>query len=143
MAEPAKRILLADDESHFTAVLERFMARHGFKVACASTGQDALKLAGDSDFDLALVDVDMPGSGGVELVRQLRAGGVKAPAVIVSGRPVDLDGKLLRELGVRKTFLKPFSLAEILKTANVLTGGAPERTAGGNARERVPEEDEA
>ncbi len=67
----------------------------------------------------------LPALGGVELIRQLRANGIKAPAMIISGQPVDLDGKVLRELDVRKTILKPFSLVGVLAAVNLLTGCAP------------------
>ena len=122
MAERTRRILLADDDAHFRVIVGRLLAGHGYEVEFAPTGQDALNLAGGVEFDLVVVDVKLPGPGGIELVRQLRANGMSAPAMLASAVPVDVSKELLQELDIREVMLKPFNLATFLEKVNQLVG---------------------
>ena len=66
-------VLLVDDERDFAdALAERLQAR-GFRVTTAYDGEDALRLAAGLDFDVAVLDVNLPGMDGLALLRELRA----------------------------------------------------------------------
>jgi two-component system, cell cycle response regulator CpdR len=67
------RILLAEDDDNMRAFLARARGRAGHQVSAVGDGEAALALAGDSDFDLLLADVVMPGIDGIELARRVSA----------------------------------------------------------------------
>jgi two-component system, cell cycle response regulator CpdR len=67
------RILLAEDDDNMPAFLSLASDRAGHQVSAVGDGEAALALAGDSDFDLLLADVVMPGIDGIELARRVSA----------------------------------------------------------------------
>lgn len=67
------RILSVDDSSTMREVVKIALKLAGFEVAQATDGQEALKMAQESQFDLVLADVNMPNMDGIELIRALRA----------------------------------------------------------------------
>lgn len=85
-----RRILIVDDEAPVARALMRLLRRAGFEVEVASDGADALgKLAG-FDADVVLTDYRMPGMSGRELLERVRARGLHAARVVLSGH-VELD----------------------------------------------------
>jgi two-component system cell cycle response regulator CpdR len=67
------RILLAEDDDNMRAFVARALERAGHQVSAVGDGDAALALASDSDFDLLLADVVMPGIDGIELARRVSA----------------------------------------------------------------------
>jgi two-component system, cell cycle response regulator CpdR len=67
------RILLAEDDDVMRAYLERALARSGYDVVVAATGDDALALLESGTFDLLLTDIVMPGMDGIELAQKAQA----------------------------------------------------------------------
>lgn len=66
------RILLVDDEPEFLFTLEIFLARKGFEVITATDGETALRILPSKKIDLAILDIRMPGIGGIGVSRRLR-----------------------------------------------------------------------
>ncbi len=75
----ALRILVADDNRANQLVLSRILERAGHTVQLASHGEEALDLLTDEDFDLAIMDVNMPVMGGIEAVKLYRVGAIGDP----------------------------------------------------------------
>jgi two-component system KDP operon response regulator KdpE len=69
---PHGKILIVDDEPAFRRVLRTTLAALGFEIVEASTGEQALVLVGTDRCDVVLLDIDMPGMGGIEACRELR-----------------------------------------------------------------------
>ena len=71
---PAKdiRVLLVDDEEELVEYLAKRLLREGFTVRATTSGKDAVEVAAEEDFDVAVLDIKMPGMDGVETQRQLR-----------------------------------------------------------------------
>jgi len=67
------KILLVDDEKKFVMVLAKRLALRGINVDYAFTGDEALTKAKNNIYDVAILDVKMPGIGGIELERKLKA----------------------------------------------------------------------
>jgi DNA-binding NtrC family response regulator len=67
------RVLLVDDEERFVSVLAKRLRLRGIEAEYALSADDALRAVKDRRFDVALLDVKMPGMGGIELRRQLEA----------------------------------------------------------------------
>lgn len=84
--EDKTRILLVDDHPMMRGGMRALLAMEDdlLPAAEAGTGADAVRLAGEMDLDLILLDMNMPGMDGLETIRQLRAAGVDARIVIFS-----------------------------------------------------------
>jgi len=65
------KILLVDDEQKFINMLAKRLALRGIEAHVAYTGEDALKKAGDTVYDVAVLDIKMPGISGVQLKKEL------------------------------------------------------------------------
>jgi two-component system, response regulator PdtaR len=72
-AQSAPALLVVDDDRFALTTLADALGRHGYRVTAALSGEDALGKAAQSEFDLALLDVRMPGMTGIELAERLRA----------------------------------------------------------------------
>lgn len=70
--DPAARVLLIDDEGTLLEYLSKRLAREGFLVVTAETGEKGLELAKSQTFDVAVVDLKMPGMDGVETQKRLK-----------------------------------------------------------------------
>lgn len=68
----AKRILLVDDSASIRSLIRVFLVNHGYDFVEADSGERALSVLKIVPADLAIVDVNMPGMGGIEFVRQVR-----------------------------------------------------------------------
>jgi hypothetical protein len=131
-------ILVAEDEAAVLRVVIRILERNNYSVLSAPTGNDALALAADHEFDLLLTDVVMPGISGLELARQVRQTHSEASVLFMSGYIPDLAGpghSLPENTGLVQ---KPFTeraLLEAVRTAIATPCEAPEsgvsRSCGG------------
>ena len=107
------RILIVDDEAHIREVVRFALARAGYHVTEAGTGEQALALLGSDAFDLVVLDVVMPGIDGTEVCRRLRAKN-ELPVVFLTSRDEELDRILGLELGGDDYVTKPFSPRELV-----------------------------
>src|SRR5690606_34080750 len=79
-------LLLVEDEPEVADVVASLLRRQGHRVALAAHGLDALGSVAVARFDLALLDLDLPGMDGLALARQLRAQGFTPPLLAVTAR---------------------------------------------------------
>jgi two-component system, OmpR family, alkaline phosphatase synthesis response regulator PhoP len=116
----AKKILVADDESHILHVVSLKLRNAGFEVLTASDGQEALELALTERPDLLITDYHMPQLSGLELCRKLKHDPItaKIPAIMLTARGYDLDLKDTQDSGILRMLSKPFSPRALLTTVN-------------------------
>lgn len=109
------RILLVDDEPTILAIVARGLEEAGHVVHAAENGVVAGELfdADPSGFDLLITDLTMPGMGGRELIRHVRAGRPDLPVILTSGFGHDRADTALASLGLTAFLVKPFSHAEL------------------------------
>ncbi len=107
------RVLVVDDERPTRLLLEKELPRSGFTVTTAESGEQALEQARAQDFDVILLDLKMPGMGGMEALRQVRASGTSAEVVILTGHPDVSSAIEAMKLGAYDYLTKPFKLAEV------------------------------
>lgn len=119
------RVLVVDDEPMVREVVTRYLERDGFAVTTASTGTEALALVGQSTPDLVVLDLMLPGVGGMEILSRLRAMG-DVPVILLTARVEEADRVLGLELGADDYVVKPFSPRELAARVNgVLRRAAP------------------
>ncbi|HEY2316921.1 MAG TPA: response regulator transcription factor [Solirubrobacteraceae bacterium] len=108
------RILVVEDEARIRAFLARAFAAEGFVVDVVADGEQGLERALAGDYDGVILDLLLPGQGGLEVLRQLQLRQHDLPVLILSARS-DIPTKLRGfELGAVDYIVKPFSLDELL-----------------------------
>lgn len=97
----APRILLAEDDRFLRKAAETMLKRHGFTVATAADGDEALRLARETPPDLLLLDLIMPKLQGFDVLQALKASPDTAgiPVIVLSNLGQDADIQLAREHG--------------------------------------------
>ncbi|HOA72365.1 MAG TPA: sigma-54 dependent transcriptional regulator [Phycisphaerae bacterium] len=104
-----QRILVIDDEMVVGLACQRTLSADGHQVECCQDPQAGLNMALTGGFDLILVDLMMPGLGGIEILKHLRAAGVSSEVVIVTGHStVETAVEAMKE-GAADYISKPFS----------------------------------
>jgi two-component system, NtrC family, response regulator AtoC len=107
------RVLAVDDERPTRLLMERELPRAGFRVEVAESGEEALAAIRTQDFDVILLDLRMPGVGGMEALRRIRESEATAEVVILTGHP-DVDTAIAAmKLGAYDYLTKPFKLTEL------------------------------
>ena len=107
------RVLLVDDETQITRVLRTLLQSHGYEVAVAQDGAEALKLYTQFAPHLVITDLSMPKLDGVELTRALRQLG-ETPIIVLSVRDQDATKVLALDSGADDYVTKPFRTPELL-----------------------------
>src|SRR5262245_24214711 len=110
---PAMRVLVVDDEETFRFVMENRLRASGHFVACAASGEAALERIGEKAFDVMLLDLRMPGLGGLGALRRLSETGLSCEVVALTGQPDCVEAM---KLGAFHYLRKPMGPALIEET---------------------------
>lgn len=110
----AATILVVEDDPAVALALEVALKGEGYLPLMAATGDKGLEIGAKQAPDLLILDVRLPGIDGFELLRRLRAGGSKAPVIILTARDEEVDTILGLELGADDYMTKPFRVRELL-----------------------------
>ena len=107
-----QRILLADDEPRLLHVVGLYLSMEGFEVTEASDGTEAIAMLDKDEFDLAILDVMMPGVDGIEVCRHIRSQPrtQTMPVLVFTSLSSDKDVERARLAGANHLITKPFSL---------------------------------
>jgi two-component system, OmpR family, copper resistance phosphate regulon response regulator CusR len=108
------RILIAEDEARLAAFLEKGLRANGFMTTVASDGASAALMARDSDFDLLILDVGLPGKDGFEALRDVRRAGQRLPVIMLTVRRDPADKVAGLQGGADDYVTKPFAFEELL-----------------------------
>lgn len=111
---PTCSVLVVDDEPSLRKVLRTSLSACGFTVDEARSGEEALGAAQNHAFDLVLLDINMPGLGGVETCRRIRDLSPRAGIVMVTVRDQEDDKVHALEAGADDYVTKPFRLRELI-----------------------------
>jgi len=106
-------VLVVDDETEMAALLARGLAGEGYQVDVATDGIRAITLAGDQRYDLAVLDVMMPGMSGFELCRRLRDQVPGIGIILLTARDAVDDRVRGLDAGADDYLTKPFAFAEL------------------------------
>jgi len=109
----AASILVVDDEPQIRRVLRSTLSTHGYVITEAKTGEDALESMRKERPDLILLDMNMPGMGGIEACRQIRRTS-DAPIIMLTVRNAERDKVAALDAGADDYVVKPFGIEELL-----------------------------
>jgi two-component system, OmpR family, response regulator len=130
----ARRILVVEDESAIADSIAHVLTREGFEVRTAEEGEAALHLAEEFGPDLVLLDLMLPGLGGLDVCRLLRARST-VPIIMLTAKAEEVDRVVGLEMGADDYMSKPFEPRELVaRIQSVLRRvGAPREAAPGHA----------
>lgn len=114
------RILLVEDHEGFAATVADRLGREGHSVDIETDGSRAAALLSHKDFDLVLLDVNLPGRSGFEILRELRLAGDDTPVLILTARS-EVDDRILGlDTGADDFLVKPVDLGELAARCRML-----------------------
>src|SRR5687767_1190538 len=124
------RVLVVEDEPKMASLIKRGLEEEGMAVDVTGRGEDAVWMAGSTEYDAVLLDLMLPGLGGFEVCRRLRADEVWTPVLMLTARDAVEDRVTGLDAGADDYLVKPFSFAELLARLRALVRrGAAERPA--------------
>ncbi len=115
------KILVAEDDANTRAALVEVLREQGHDVTPASDGKQAEFLIQRQSFDLACLDVMMPGASGYDLCRLIRHQDAKMPILFITARGEEIDKVVGLELGADDYIVKPFGIQEVLARIRAVT----------------------
>lgn len=108
------RILIVEDEPKTAAFLTKGLGEHGFVVDVVTNGRDGLHAAKTQAYDLAILDVMLPGCDGWTILRELRTAGSQMPVLFLTAKDAVADRVKGLESGADDYLVKPFAFSELL-----------------------------
>ena len=118
------KILVVDDEPQMRRVLHASLKAHGHQVIEASSGEEALRKLDAEPCDFVLLDLNMPGLGGMATCRTMRAGS-EIPIIVVSIRNSERDKVAALKAGADDYVTKPFGVPELLARVEAVARRRP------------------
>ncbi|UJL47016.1 response regulator transcription factor [Virgibacillus sp. NKC19-16] len=117
MEKPA--ILIVEDERKLSRVLQLELDYENYNTEIADNGNDALRLMKESDWDLVLLDIMLPGLSGLEVLRRIRRTDDSTPIILLTARDEIHDKVSGLDLGANDYITKPFQIEELLARIRV------------------------
>jgi ABC-type amino acid transport substrate-binding protein/CheY-like chemotaxis protein/HPt (histidine-containing phosphotransfer) domain-containing protein/two-component sensor histidine kinase len=140
--ETVLNILLAEDSGPNAVVAKRFLANMGHTVTLASNGDQVIRQLTQGNFDLVLMDVEMPGMDGLEATRRIRTGGAgennrQIPIIATTAHALDEYREKCKDAGMNDFLAKPMDAGQLnegiqrniatrTRCENALSGGPPQ-----------------
>jgi two-component system KDP operon response regulator KdpE len=114
MTQSNLRVLVVDDEPAIRRALRPPLVELGFEVIEVSRGEMALDVLRTESFDAVLLDVNMPGIGGIETLRRIRASSPRLPVLMLTVRDGENEKVQALEMGADDYVTKPFGVRELV-----------------------------
>ncbi len=115
------KILVAEDDPNTRAALVEVLGREGHEVVAAADGKQAMFYLERQSFDLACLDVMMPGASGYDLCRYIRGRDWRMPILFITAKGEEIDKVVGLELGADDYIVKPFGIQEVLARIRAIT----------------------
>ena len=114
-----KQILIVEDEARIAAFIAKGLKAKGYTATIAEDANTALNMPFNYQFDLALLDLSLPGQDGLEVLEAWRGQGIDFPVIILTARDDVMDKVAGLKGGADDYMTKPFSFAELLARIEV------------------------
>ncbi|MCF8056159.1 MAG: response regulator [Desulfocapsa sp.] len=111
----AAKVLLVDDEEEFIELLSQRLETRGLKVETVSSGEEAVSAVTDHNFDVAVVDLAMPGIDGIETLKQIKAERPDIEVIMLTGRATVKSGIEAMKHGALDFLEKPVVINDLLE----------------------------
>lgn len=121
----SKTILVVDDEHDIRELLRTTLEDEGYRVLCATDGEDGLRVAGGARHDAIVLDLKMPVMDGAEFARRYRGSGGSAPIVVITAQHGAEEQAA--DLDICAYLSKPFELEVLIDGIRSCTGGSAGR----------------
>lgn len=108
------RVLLVDDEEEFVSALSERLMLRGIEVDSALNGEEALARLVEKEFEVVILDVMMPGLGGLEVLRQIKVSHPDTQVILLTGHGSTREGIEGMRLGAFDYLIKPVDIEEML-----------------------------
>ncbi|HEU4663019.1 MAG TPA: response regulator [Dokdonella sp.] len=114
------RILVVEDDALVADAIRRGLGEAGYAVDHVDSAERAGTALGTESFDLAVVDIGLPGADGLSLLQRMRRGGTSVPVLILTARDALADRVNALDLGADDYLVKPFALPELVARSRAL-----------------------
>ena len=114
MSDEKTTVLIADDEDPLRKTIAAWLSDEGFEVEEAADGLEAIKHVQSRDFDIALLDVRMPGANGLEVLRYIKKNSNQTEVVIMTGMSDVSMAVEAMKLGAREYLSKPLDMDQLV-----------------------------
>lgn len=111
--EPVIRLLMVEDDTRLSALTREYLERQGLVVQVTARGEDGLSEARRARYDCVLLDLMLPGMGGIEVCQRIREHS-DVPIIMITARGEEADRVMGLEIGADDYVAKPFSPREVL-----------------------------
>lgn len=122
------RILVVEDEKNLNRIITKRLEKAGYSVDSCFNGEEALDYIAAGEFDAVILDIMMPKTDGITVLKSMRASGNRTPVLLLTARDSVADRVGGLDAGAEDYLVKPFAFEELLARIRVLT-----RRAAGNA----------
>jgi two-component system OmpR family response regulator len=119
------RVLVVEDEAKLAGLIRRALREDGVAADIAGRGEDALWMAGATDYDAIVLDVMLPGLDGFAVCARLRDDGVRSPVLMLTARDAVEDRVRGLDTGADDYLVKPFSVDELAARLRALVRRGP------------------
>ncbi len=117
--ESKPKILLVEDEEGLVMTLQDRLEEEKYLVESASDGISGFEKASAGEYDVIILDLMLPGKGGLDICRDLRAQGIETPVIMLTAKGQVIDKVLGLKLGANDYMQKPFEMMELLARIEV------------------------
>ncbi|MFK8028937.1 MAG: response regulator transcription factor [Gammaproteobacteria bacterium] len=131
----AKNALVIEDEMDIAALIKLHLQDVCEEVTVAHNGRHGLDLALSQDWDIVLLDLQLPGKDGLHICKALRESGSTVPIIMITAKTSEIDRVLGLELGADDYLTKPFSVRELVARAKAIFRRSEMLEQHGSARQ--------
>jgi two-component system response regulator PhoP len=114
----AKKILIVEDNQDLRESLKTFLGEEGSLVTAVASAEDGIDAVDEKTFDIAIIDINLPGKSGFNLIEYIRAEGHGYPLIAMTARDGIVDKVKGFDLGLTDYIVKPFDLLELRSRIN-------------------------
>ena len=115
------KVLLVDDETEFVSALAERLILRGMDAGTASSGEEALRLVEGDPPHVVVLDVMMPGLGGMEVLERIKGQHPEIQVVLLTGMTCTIECDEARRLGAFDCLMKPLNIDELIKVIGEAT----------------------
>lgn len=116
------KVLLVDDEEEFVTTLAERLEMRGFAPSIATSGDQALSMVQEKTFDLIVLDLMMPGIGGLEVMKQIKSANPDMPIILLTGQGSTKEGMEGMNQGAFDFLMKPLDIEELISQMHAALG---------------------